>query len=119
MSDFNGCSGNCAGCSTECGEEGSATVTLNLDDGTVQECAVLTIYPAGDRNYIALLPLDDNGENNTGEVYLYRVTDDQGEPKLENIESDEEYEIASDGFDQWLDDQEYDELVFEDDPEEE
>ena len=32
-------------------------------------------------------------------------------PVLENIEDDDEYEAASDGFDEWLDALEYDELV--------
>lgn len=34
------------------------TVTLTLDDGTDLECVVLTIFEAGDKEYIALLPLD-------------------------------------------------------------
>ena len=39
------------------GEE--MTVTLTLDDGKELECVVLTIFPAGDKEYIALLPIDD------------------------------------------------------------
>ena len=92
-----------------------ATVTLDLDDGTVQECAVLTTFEAAGRSYIALLPIDENGENQDGEVYLYRFTDDPENPQLENIEDDDEYEAASDAFDEWLDAQEYDELVEEED----
>ena len=92
-----------------------ATVTLTLDDGVVEECAVLTTFQAAGRTYIALLPLDENGENQDGEVYLYRFTDDPEEPILENIEDDDEYEAASDAFDEWLDSQEYDELVEEED----
>ena len=91
------------------------TVTLTLDDDTTFECAVLTIYPAGGKEYIALLPLDENGENHDGEVYLYRfVQGSNQEPMLENIEDDEEYEIASDAFDELLDKAEFDELVDED-----
>lgn len=37
-----------------------------------------------------------------------------GTPDLENIESDEEYEIVADAFDELLDAEEYDELVGED-----
>ncbi len=116
MSDKNSCNGDCAACGSDCvpGSDGNATVTLNLDDGTTVECAVLTIYPAAGKEYIALLPLDENGENEDGEVYLYRFTQENGEPILENIEDDDEYEAASDGFDQWLDDQEFDDLVYED-----
>ena len=37
------------------GEE--MTVTLTLDDGREIECVVLTIFPAGGKDYIALLPM--------------------------------------------------------------
>ena len=36
--------------------------------------------------------------------------DGEEEPELITIESDEEYEIASDGFDEWLDNLEFEEL---------
>ena len=94
------------------GEE--MTVTLTLDDGKELECVVLTIFPAGDKEYIALLPIEDE-EAEDGEVYLYRYTEDEdGQPNLENIEDDDEYEIVADAFDALLDEQEYDELVGED-----
>lgn len=90
------------------------TVTLTLDDGTELECVVLTIFEAGENEYIALLPLDGR-EAEDGEVYLYRYTEDaDGNPSLENIVDDEEYEIVADAFDELLDTEEYDELVGED-----
>ena len=64
------------------------TVTLTLDDGTELECVVLTIFEAGEKEYIALLPLDGR-EAEDGEVYLYRYVEDiNGNPDLENIDSD-------------------------------
>ncbi len=100
-------------------EEEEMTVTLSLDDGRELECVVLTIFPAGGREYIALLPMDDE-EAEEGEVYLYRYAEDaEGQPELENIEDDEEYEIVADAFDEFLDSQEYDELVGEDELDEE
>lgn len=116
MSDKNSCSGDCSSCGSNCytDSDGKATVTLSLDDGTSVECAILTVYEAAGREYIALLPLNEKGENEDGEVYLYRFTTEaNGEPSLENILDDDEYEAASDGFDQWLDDQEFDDLVYE------
>ena len=84
------------------------TVTLTLDDGTELECVVLTIFEAGEIEYIALLPLDGR-EAEDGEVYLYRYVEDiNGNPDLENIDSDEEYEIVADAFDELLDSAEYD-----------
>ena len=83
------------------------TVTLTLDNDEVVECAVLTTFEANDQEYIALLPLDENGENNDGEVYLYRYAEVDGEPTLANIEDDDEYEIAADAFDEWMDEQDF------------
>ena len=81
-------------------------VTLTLDDGREIERDVLTIFPAGGKDYIALLPMDDI-EAEDGEVYLYRYSEDEnGQPNLENIEDDDEYEIVADAFDELLDEQE-------------
>lgn len=119
MSDFEncncGCDSNCDSCSSDCNMDfnnPNATVTLTLEDDTELECAVLTIYPAGAHKYIALLPLDENGENHDGEVFLYRFSQEEGQqPVLENILDDEEYDIAADAFDELLDKAEYDEIV--------
>ena len=86
-------------------------VTLTLDDDTEVECIVITIFEAAGKDYIALLPIEDENEDE-GEVYLYRYSEDaEGNPILENIESDDEYEVVADRFDEWLDEQEYDEIV--------
>ena len=65
-----------------------------------------------DRDYIALLPLDEDGNpNEAGEVYLYRYFEDEdGNPSLENILDDEEYEIVADRFDEIQDEQEFEEM---------
>ena len=90
------------------------TVTLTLEDDSELECVVLTTLEADGRQYMALLPITDEGEEEEGEVYLYRYTQsEEGLPVLENIETDEEYEAAAEAFDSWLDDQEYDELITE------
>ena len=86
------------------------TVTLTLDDDSVVECEVITIYEANGKDYIALLPLNENGESESGDVYLYRYTEEGGEPNLENIEDDDEYDIAADAFDEWMDEQEFEEM---------
>lgn len=98
----------------ELNEQEEMTVTLSLDDGSQLECVVLTIFTAGERDYIALLPME-GPETEEGEVYLYRYSESEdGEPDLANIEDDDEYEIVAEAFDQLLDDAEYDELVGED-----
>ena len=93
-----------------CGEE-NLTVTLTLDNDEVLECAVLTIFSAGDRQYIALLPLEDAEDTEEGDVFIYRFEEDEnGAPTLDNIEDDDEYELAADAFDEWLDEQDFEEL---------
>lgn len=122
---FAGCSGECGSCGSDCdsrveeGVDGVATVTLTLDDDSVVKCQIICIFEASNANeYIALLPLDENGENQDGEVYLYRYYENaSGEPNLDNIDSDEEYEIASDAFDEWMDQMEFTDLVGEEFPE--
>ena len=96
-------------CDCGCNEE--VTVTLTLDNDEEIECAVLTIYSVDDKEYIALLPLDEEGDNEDGEVYIYRYSEVEGEPTLDNIEDDDEYEAAADAFDEWLDEQEFEDMV--------
>ena len=75
---------------------------------------MINIFQAGDKEYIALLPMEGEAAED-GEVYLYRYSEDEdGQPNLENIEDDEEFEIVSDAFDEMLDSAEFDELVSED-----
>lgn len=93
-------------------------VDLDLDDGTTVTCAVVTILTVSGRDYIALLPLNENGDNVDGEVWFYRYSenpdDTNEEPELEYIDDDDEYEAVADAFDEYLDASEFDELVDED-----
>lgn len=100
-------------------ENESLTVTLTLDNDEEMECAVLTIYELEGQKYIALLPLDEEGDNDDGDVFLYRFSETvNGEPTLDNIEDDDEYDRAADKFAEWLDAQEYEELDLDDELEE-
>lgn len=79
-------------------------VTLDMDDGSQVECEILTIFDMGEQDYIVLLPLDSQGnENQEGIIYIYRYFEDkEGNPSLENIISDEEYEAVEERFEQLL-----------------
>ena len=88
---------SCGGCDPI---ENHKTITLTMEDDTEVECAVLTVFPVDAKEYIALLPLDENGQNESGEVYLYTFArTENGDPMLSNIESDEEYAKAAVAFD--------------------
>lgn len=90
-------------------ENESLTVTLTLENNEELECAVLNIFEAEQKEYIALLPLDENGDNTDGQIYLYRFIDngEEEEPGLENIEEDEEFDRVSAIFNEWLDTQDF------------
>ena len=61
-------------------------VTIELEDGTEFDCVVLAIYDAPNgKQYIALLPLDDEGENKDGEVFLYRCGEKDGEIVMDKL----------------------------------
>ena len=96
-------------------EDEEMTVELDLDDGSHVVCAIITILECQKKDYIVLLPLDENGENNDGEVWFYRYYEDENdvnaEPVLEFIEDDEEYEMVAEAFDEYLDNEEFDELM--------
>ena len=70
-----------------------------------------------EQDYIVLLPLDEEGnDNEEGEVFIYRYQEDEdGNPSLENIEDEEEFEAVSDCFDELLDEAEWDALLEDDD----
>ena len=86
-------------------------VTLDTEDGEI-ECRILTIFEVDDRDYIALMPLDEKGNDNAeGAVYLYRYSEDeQGLPSLEYIADDEEYDAVADRYDELLDEAFYDSI---------
>ncbi len=99
------------------------TVTMELEDGTSVTCAILTILEVENKDYIVLMPLDENGENSDGEFWFYGYSenpdDPNEEPELIYIESDEEYEMVAEAFDEYLDSVEFDELVDEEADEDE
>ncbi|MCI9436681.1 MAG: DUF1292 domain-containing protein [Lachnospiraceae bacterium] len=96
-------------------EDEEMTVELELDDGSIVNCAVITILTVSSRDYIVLLPLNEAGENEDGEVWFYRYSenpdDPNEEPELDYIDDDEEYENVAEAFDEYLDDCEFDELT--------
>ena len=86
-------------------------VTLDTEEGDI-ECRILTIYEVDGQDYIALMPLDEKGNDNAeGAVYLYRYSEDeQGLPSLAYIDDEEEYEAVADRYDELLDEAFYDSI---------
>ncbi|SNT27081.1 Protein of unknown function [Anaerovirgula multivorans] len=85
--------GNCqndCGCGHE--HHDHKKIYLTLVDNTEIACSVLSIFKADNKEYIAVLPEDSETP------LIYRFVEKDGGPELSNIESDEEYEIASQAF---------------------
>ena len=86
-------------------------VTLELEDGTEVETQVITIFEVEEQDYIVLIPVDQV-EEEEGEVYIYRYFESEdGEPGLDNIETQEEFDMVSEIFDQIVEDGEFDEEI--------
>jgi len=95
-------------------EDAFDQVTLTLEDGSEMTCDVIAIFPCMDRDYIALLPENDPD----GDFLLYRFIDNgDGEYDLDDIEDDEEFEAASEAFDELMDNEEYDDMFGDDEDE--
>ncbi|MDE5781826.1 MAG: DUF1292 domain-containing protein [Lachnospiraceae bacterium] len=90
-------------------------VTLQLDGGIDVDCDILAIFPAENKQYIALLP-STGPDAGTGKVYLYGYSENEsGEPLLSNIESCEELKIASEAYNNLIEYDEYNEILDESD----
>ena len=91
------------------GEQG--TVDIELEDDRLVSCAPMIVLTVESNDYIVLLPLDENGQNNDGNVWFYKfIWENQNEdPELGYISEDKEYEKVAEAFDLYLDDAEFDE----------
>ena len=73
-------------------------LTLEFDDGVELECEIMGVFEHADKEYIALIPLDDSED-----VYIYgykEVSDDEFE--LVDIVDDAEFETAVAEFDRLM-----------------
>ena len=89
------------------------TVSLELEDGSTVVCSIITILTVDGKDYIALQPLDEEGNADGDDVWFYGYKEDENdpnaEPELIYIDDDDELEAVFDRFDEYLD-----ELEFED-----
>jgi len=89
------------------------TVTLELENDTVIECDVVSVFTENERNYIALTPTDTQVDGEA-EIYFYRLTGTSAEDlSIENIEDDEEYQDAAERFQEVMDEQEFSDILLE------
>ena len=83
------------------------TVDIILEDGSTVNCNIVTILTVNSKDYIVLMPKNDKGESEDGEVWFYRYEEDENdvnvEPTLTYIDDDDEYEAVEEAFDEFLD----------------
>ena len=76
-------------------EEAEEMLTLEFDDGTEVECAIMGVFEALGKEYIALVPDDESGD-----VYIYGYKEiDEETFDIEDIEDEEEFNKVVAEFD--------------------
>ncbi len=70
-------------------------ITLEFEDDSSIECEILGVFPLGEKDYIALVPLDDSDD-----VYIYGYQEyDDGTFEILEIDDDAEFDAAVKEFD--------------------
>ena len=92
-------------------EKEPVIISLTTTDGEEFDCEVLTRFPLNGKQYIILLPVEDRDNVEASALAYIYSEDENGEPVLDLIEDDDEYEAVADRYDEIMDEAEYDELV--------
>lgn len=90
-------------------EEETPVLHLELEDGSEVDCAVISLFEAEGQEYIALISTEDlESDEEEGALLLYRYNEDPEDEDsftLDNIETDEEYEMVTSILDEILEDE--------------
>ena len=76
-------------------------INLTDDEGNEYNFEVLDAIESDDGRYLALLPVHETAEElleDSGELVIVKVGEDNGEEYLYQIEDDDEYEFVADAF---------------------
>lgn len=76
-------------------------INLTDDEGNEYNFEVLDAIESDDGRYLALLPVHETAEEmleDSGELVIVKVGEDNGEEYLYPIEDDDEYEFVADAF---------------------
>lgn len=76
-------------------------VSLTDDEGKEYKFEILDAIETDDGRYLALLPTFDDPKkmlDDSGELVIVKVTEEEGEEYFSEIEDDDEYETIADAF---------------------
>ena len=90
-------------------EEMEDTITLVFEDTQV-ECGIIASFPVGDKDYVALLPLEEVEGLSEDEILLYGYTRKGDDFELIEIQDDDEFDMVADAFDEMLDEAAFNEM---------
>ena len=82
-------------------EEDCITITLTLEDDTELECSVVAFFSVKDKDYIALVPLNEPDP----EELFYRAKRTNNDLVFEDIEDDMEFITVSETFDELIEEE--------------
>lgn len=80
-------------------------IDLETEEGEIIACQVLAEYTVDDKDYIALVPVDEEKQiSEDPEIYIYGCTYEGDSIKLIDLD-DEEFEIAGEALDDILEEE--------------
>ena len=89
-------------------------ITLKDENGIDTDFEVIATLEVNDSEYTILLPLDGDSE----EAVIFKIVEENGEPILEYVEDDEEFDAVAAAYQEISEDDDYDD-EFEDEEESE
>lgn len=93
-------------------DDDTLIVSLPMEDGTDLDCEVILLFELEGQDYVALYPTDGEPD----EIVLMRCSYDGGEDmELEEITDEDEFDMVSETFDSIMEEQEWNDLLGEDD----
>lgn len=100
--------GCCCGHDHDHDHEEMERIHLVLDDNTELDCFVIGTFQVEDKEYIAMIPEDDD------KVLLYEYHETEEGMDLQNIEDEDEFNLVSEAFFALYGDEDYEDEDYED-----
>lgn len=79
------------------------TITIPSETGEEIEYCVLTIFSLNDDRYIALIPVDEDGDPLNADIVIYACEEGEDGDDIYEIEDEDELKEASEAFQKVID----------------